>query len=442
MPMSAKLLVFSFCSSVFGGDESVSLLQMQATKKHGHAVSDAAEEDWANGFNQCRDKPLKRASSGCRAHTKLHNIPIKYPEGVDVNKLRGGAKIAMFNQLKTAAARDCSLKAKEVGSDTFDFLFSLARMKAGSTNNKIGAICRTKSCYTSNLRYKKDKKAWDVFSIYCGLSTIKKNITGPCDEETTRYLKFLPPPVHACDAPLQFGKGMKNNNLGGKGPGGGGKSMRFRSILQNKDGSPIDLVVKTMDEYLPANTTKNGRHRTWGGRVNLRSGTETRVKFQFVTSSGQTPVKVSSFMFTVFDLDQSRDCVSRTTINATGYSAYYVSDNTELKITTRAPKLYKLLDNQNKPTGKWHATPMSTQFQSTQFGNKKDNPSNPLNMDEAQAARAVTLVYQNVKSFTMGFKLTGGQNSGRNIIFGGSSSITKKVCELAHQGVEGLPAKE
>lgn len=390
-------------------------------------MSDSIEADWANGFNQCRDKPVKKALSGCRAGTKKYKIPVEYP--ADYKKLRGAPKAALFKQLKTEAVRACSLKAREDGSDTFDFLYSNMRMRGG-----YGASCTTKQCFTSNLKYKVDKKAWDVFSLYCGLSTVKKNITGPCDEETTRYLKYLPPPTHACDAPLQFGKGMKNNNLGGKGPGSGGKSMRFRSILADKDGSPIDLVVKADDAYLPASTKKgglgskkNGRHKKWGGRVNLKSGTETHLTFQFVKSSGQTPVRVSSFMFTVFDLDQSGGCISRTTINATGYSSYYVSDNTELRVTTRLPKLYKL-KSVGKSIEKWHSEPVSTQFQSTQFGNKKDNPANPLNMSESQANRAFTLVYQNVKSFRMGFKLTGGEKSGRNIIFGGSSSITDQVC--------------
>lgn len=439
MPMSAKLLVFSVCASAFGHDESVSLLQMQATKRH--AVRDDLGVGWANGFNQCREKPIKKANSGCRAHTKRYNIPVEPPQGVNVKKLRGAARTEMLKQLKIKAVRECSLKAREAGSDTFDFLYSLARMKGGHP-----ALCITKTCFTSNLKYRKDKKAWDVFSLFCGLSMVSKNITGPCGDETTHetthYLEYLRPPVHACDAPLNFGAGMKNNNLNGLGPGGGAESMRFRSILKAKDGSAIDLVVKASDSYTPANTKKNGRYKMWGGSVNLRSGTETHFVFTFVESRGQTPVRVPSFMFTVFDLDQSHQCLSRTTINATGYSSYYVSDTTELRVTTRLPRLYELKDDQNRSTGRWHSTPISTQFQSTQFGGKKDNPKDPLAMTEAQAARAVTLVYQNVKSFTMGFKLTGGETSGRNIIFGGSSSITDKVCADAHAGVAGLPDEE
>jgi len=75
---------------------------------------------------------------------------------------------------------------------------------------------------------------------------------------------------------------MKNNNLNGLGPGKGAKSMRYRKILQGEDGEPIDLVVKASDTYEPASTKKNGRYKLWGGSVNLRSGTETHFKFQFV----------------------------------------------------------------------------------------------------------------------------------------------------------------
>lgn len=429
---ATQLLMFSMCSSAFGHDESsISLLQTQATRRHSHTSLEDGDTEWAKGFNQCREKPIQKANSGCRANTKKFDIPVEAPQGVDPKKLKGRERNQMLKGLTAKAVRECSLKAKEVGADTFDFLYGLTRMRGGHH-----AVCVTKSCFGSNLRYKTDKKVWSVYSKYCGLQMIARNLTGPCGEETTHYLKYLPPPVHACDAPLNFGAGMKNNNLNGLGPGKGAKSMRYRKILTTEEGEPVDLVVKASDTYLPASTKKNGRYKMWGGSVNLKSGTETHFKFQFVKSNGQTPVRVPSFMFTMFDLDQSKGCLSRTTINATGYSSYFLSEDTELRVTTKLPKLMELKDAQNRSTGKWFSTPVSTQFQSTQLGNKADNPKDPMNLTAQQAARSVTLVYQNVKFFSLGFQVTGGEHSGRNIVFGGSSSITNGVCDEAHKKLD------
>merc|ERR1719329_657074 len=91
---------------------------------------------------------------------------------------------------------------------------------------------------------------WKVYSRFCGLQLVKHNISGKCDEGAiSSYLQYLPPPQHACATPLDFTKGMKNNNLGGKGPTkalNAAKSMRFRSVLPG-----IDLQIRANKDYLP-----------------------------------------------------------------------------------------------------------------------------------------------------------------------------------------------
>lgn len=386
MQVKTKLLFWSVWCALGDvvqeqSDDAVFLLQKHVTKLHSDDFDDT--ETQLFGFKRCYDVP-KGMHSGC--------------------KIVGGGK----NFAKTP--RQCAEKAKKIGADTFTFLGK-------------GGRCWLRKCRSTDLQLSdKPKKPWGVFSVYCGLESVHKDVKGPCGLEKTTYLKYRPPPTHACEAPLNFANGMKGNNLNGLGPGSGAKSMRFREILPG-----VDLQVKATDSYRPANTKKNGRYKKWGGSVNLLSGTNTDFSFSFLNSTGRNKVKVDSFMFTVFDLDQSKACVSRTKVEASGYSGYYLADDTELLIKTTPPQ-------ENRPA--------KTVFESTSFGNARDNPKDPLNMTVSQARRAVTFVYQNVKTFYMGFGLTGGEKSGRNIIFGGSSSITNSLCNVAEGNKRERKAKE
>merc|ERR1719420_2073023 len=125
----------------------------------------------------------------------------------------------------------------------------------------------------------------------------------------------------------------------------------------------------------------------------MLSGTETFMTFRFVESNGQKPVKIPRFMFTVFDIDHGVRCTSQMTVNATRYAAYYVDENSELLVHTDI----------GGPT--W---PASSSFKSSQRGRGSDNPKFPRQLNPTQSARSVTFEYQNVKFFTMGFKIGAG----------------------------------
>jgi len=200
---------------------------------------------------------------------------------------------------------------------------------------------------------------------------------------------------------------MKSNNLNGYGPASGAEAFRFANVLPG-----VDLVVKADDNYTPAKADKNGVYLRKYARINMLSGTESFMTFRFVESNGQNAVKVDRFLFTVFDVDHGDRCTSRMTINATRYAAYYVDPETELLVHTD-------IGGSN-----W---PASSTFTSSQRGSGKDNPKFPHKLSPTQRARSVTFEYQNVKFFTMGFKMGVGKG-GRNILFGGLSSLTEDVC--------------
>jgi len=260
------------------------------------------------------------------------------------------------------------------------------------------------------------KRPWQIFSTYCGLSRVHTEVKSDCGAGLfTNYLQFPRPAADVCDKALRF-KGMKSNNLNGFGPAQGAEAFRFSNVLPD-----IDLVVKADGGYRPANPSKNGVYLKKYGRLNMASGTETSMTFRFVESNGQKPVRVEKFLFTVYDIDHGPRCTSRMTVNASKYGAYYVDSETELLVKTDI----------GGPG--WSA---SSTFTSSQKGNGKDNPQMPRKLSPTQRARAVTFEYHNVGWWTMGFKMGDGQG-GRNIMFGGLSSLTEDACPKPAKAVAG-----
>jgi len=338
-------------------------------------------DQWAGGYKRCWGSP-KGAHSKCKV-------------------IGGGKGFA-------ASARLCAKAAQAIGADTFQFLAN-------------GAKCWLKKCNNINMKYSTDgrKRPWQIFSTYCGLQRVHSELSSDCGPGLfTNYLVFPKPPADVCQKALRF-KGMKSNNLNGFGPAQGAEAFRFANVL---DG--VDLVVKADESYRPAKAEKNGVYLRKYGRLNMKSGTETQMTFRFVESNGQRPVKIDKFMFTVFDIDHGARCTSRMTVNATKYAAYYVDKDTELIVKTDIGGI------------SW---PASSTFTSSQRGTGKDNPKFPRKLSPVQRARSVTFEYHNVKFFTMGFKLGEGKG-GRNILFGGLSSLTEDSCPFdGHPNQEALP---
>jgi hypothetical protein len=383
-------------------EDAVMLLQTRATfAKHASEKEEAADDleadteddlweeldaeqtlleeaQWAGGYKRCWGHP-KGASSACKV-------------------VGGGRNFA-------ATPRICAQEAQKIGADTFQFLAN-------------GAKCWLKKCNNINMKYTTEgrKRPWKIYSTFCGLERVHTEVQSDCGPgQFTNYLVFPKPSPDVCDRALSF-KGMKSNNLNGFGPAQGAEAFRFANVLPG-----VDLVVKADDNYRPANSQKNGVYLRKYGRLNMASGTETMMNFRFVESEGQNAVKVERFLFTVFDIDHGNRCSSRMTVNATRYAAYYVDENTELTVHTDI----------GGPT--W---PPSSTFMSSQKGTGKDNPKFPRKLNPTQRARSVTFEYQNVKFFNMGFKMGEGQG-GRNILFGGLSSLTEESCPF-----NGHPNKE
>lgn len=331
--------------------------------------SELEETEWAGGYKRCFGSP-KGAHSECKV-------------------VGGGKGFA-------ASARLCAQAARDIDADTFQFLAN-------------GAKCWLKRCSSINMKYSDEgrKRPWQIFSTFCGLTRVHTELPSQCvGPQFTNYLIFPRPTADVCEKALKF-RGMKSNNLNGLGPATGAEAFRFAEVLPG-----VDLVVKADNNYQPANSKKNGVMRRKYGRLNMMSGTSTYMTFRFVESSGQTPVKVDKFLFTIFDIDHGPRCTSRMVVNATKYASYHVSEDTELVVHT------------DIGGAGW---PASSTFSSSASGTGKDNPTNPMKLTQTQSRRSVTFQYENVKFWTMGFAMGPG-TGGRNILMGGESSLTADVC--------------
>ena len=346
-----------------------SSLDMDADSDSESDIATYDESEWAGGYKRCFGSP-RGAHSQCKV-------------------VGGGKGFA-------ASARLCAQEARKIEADTFQFLAN-------------GAKCWLKRCNSINMKYSTEGRTrpWQIFSTFCGLTRIHTEVESDCiGPQFTNYLVFPKPTADACSKDLKF-RGMKSNNMNGFGPAIGAQVFRFAQVLPG-----VDLVVKADEGYRPANAAKNGVYNRKYGRLNMMTGTSTFMTFRFVESNGQKPVKVPKFLFTVFDVDHGKRCSARMTVNATKYASYHVAEDTELIVKTDI----------GGP-----GYPASSTFSSSTAGTGKDNPRNPFKLTDQQARRAVTFQYENVKFWTMGFEIGAG-SGGRNIMFGGHSSLTADVC--------------
>lgn len=367
-------------SSLLERDEAEDYLDGESEEDDGSEEDEeqamVEADQWGGGFNRC--------PSPDGAHSKCQHVG-------------GGRNFA-------ASARLCAIAAQNFPEpvDTFQFI-------------RRGARCWLKRCGNVNIKYSTQGKArnWQIYSKFCGLQRVHTEVASTCPggpgeqgQFYTNYLVYPRPQPDVCGRALKFNH-IKANNLNGFGPAQGAETFRFGNVLTG-----VDLVVKADERYQPGNPQMNGVFRNQFGRLNMLSGTETTLTFRFVENSGQRPVKVDRFLFTVFDIDHGARCTSRMQVTATKYAAYYVDPDTELIVHTEVG------DDKNPP---------SSTFTSSQRGTGKDNPKFPRRLNPTQKARTVTFEYQNIKFFNMNFKLGAG-TGGRNILFGGLSSLTEDAC--------------
>jgi len=196
-------------------------------------------------------------------------------------------------------------------------------------------------------------------------------------------------------AHLDFTLGSIHSNLGGLGPDGGAKELRYAGVGTSSTGQKFDLVVTNLSPYQTpapqANGVKNGF-----GRISHGLGSSTDFLFSFMVPGTNTAVTLPEVHMTVFDVDGDPNGGLEST-SSKGYTGY-VTDATISMVAS------------NLPDGR-------TQFTSDGVTQNIPNPTDPNALLPEQRAASVMYFYKNVESFELSFGLAGSGNWPRNLNF-------------------------
>lgn len=199
---------------------------------------------------------------------------------------------------------------------------------------------------------------------------------------------------------------MTVNNLGGHGPGEGAQEMRFGGVA-TVDGVVVDLVVTSIGPYTAAKVKANG---VKGSLVNLnvKVGSAVDLRFKFVDPVSGKKVKLEHFYFSFFDIDQGKK--TREVLTVKGYRRYLMRNDDDEIVSG---------------SGSTSAVEVGTggNFSSKQGGVGSDNPRDPKILTTLQQRRSVTFLFRNKNSFDVRFEVVGTGNTGRNMLFGSTSSL-------------------
>merc|ERR1712107_194739 len=279
---------------------------------------------------------------------------------------------------------------------------------SNKTAKECSEICdRTKGCLS--FEYGADH-GHDETSKYkvsdCQLQTSNTGIKNCIDEHNLDLYVKDPDCTGLADfVDWQLCKVDVHSNLGNLGPHKGEHEIRFTDVINLTTGS-IDLVVTSLTNYVPKNTEKNGETDCFG-LINVKEDSSVNLSFRFVQSGTNNPVEVGESMFTVYDIDTTKDQSNIEEITFfTPVSSYWLTNTSELQ---RSGSLDGGLT-----------------FRASKKGNLGDNPADPMNLTQLQKDRAVTVESDGVDGYAIEFKVirqSGSGDYGRNFMFAGKSLL-------------------
>jgi len=206
-------------------------------------------------------------------------------------------------------------------------------------------------------------------------------------------------PFGGCANQAYFHIGHANvtqNNLDGK---TWGRSQRI--VYENAGvihGTTVDLWVDLVEGvYKPADSSRNGLYGHLGN-INMGLNDSATFSFTFVLNGTNTPVALTDFFFSFYDIDQNDGGSESLTISS-GVGTYFLSESTSLVATANDDG--------------------SVTFASSAYGNDSDNPKAAASADNDEA---VTLYFQKPLS-TFEITYTTMANGGRNFQFGSMAGI-------------------
>jgi hypothetical protein len=192
------------------------------------------------------------------------------------------------------------------------------------------------------------------------------------------------------------------NNLGGNGPDTGvPEQLRFNNVAHH-NGHQVDLVVTALNaiERFPDSYEAPYDHGYSGcygsvGYVNIKSGTQTRMRFSFKNHATGAPVTLPAFTIGVLDIGGN----GKERITVTGHTSF----------TTRIGST-NVVSLHNGTFESCHKTTTCkyppAQCPGSTCPTRYDNPRNPTNLTEVQKAAAIRF---NFDTPTSNFTMTWGK---------------------------------
>jgi len=209
---------------------------------------------------------------------------------------------------------------------------------------------------------------------------------------------------------------VASSNLGNMGPDfGAPEGIRFTNIADIGDGNFVDLEIHALSTYTPYNSSQNGLYGNFG-QVNLHAASDVSLEFVFMEPGTTNRVQVNWFYFSVFDLDEARRGRNKETIeiNNRYFVTHYLTETSEVHVFPHFAA--------NDGSG-LAANDGNMQYMSTTKGTGRDNPSDPMDLDQQQKDRSVAFLMHNVDSFVAKFSIGAPRRGGRNFNFAGAANV-------------------
>lgn len=208
---------------------------------------------------------------------------------------------------------------------------------------------------------------------------------------------------------LHFKK-VTQNDLGGAG-------IRYSDVTVlevNGEDRVVDCIVTAPNGYEGFRPERNGLGiGDKIGVINIMHSTSVDLTYSFVFQDNDEPATLGEFFFSVFDMDTGKgykrrgnrvQSVEKLTIS--GYVEYYLipmDKGGEIKVTNHGA---------------------GADFEGTTWGRARDNPNDPLVLDELQAARSVSFKFAPGRStFSLSYSLGEAVRGGRNFMFSGMTNL-------------------
>lgn len=207
---------------------------------------------------------------------------------------------------------------------------------------------------------------------------------------------------------LHFTK-VGDNNI----EGGGIRYVDVTTLEVDGVDRAIDCIV-TASGYQGFKPEKNGlAPGNKIAQINIMHSTSVDFTFSFVFQDTGAPATLGEFFWSVFDMDtgkgykrKGRPVQAVETVSVGGYLNYFLIPQDKGGQISTVPGA----------TG--------TSFAGTKWGKESDNPSDPLVLDDVQAARSVSFKFAAGRSsFTATYAVGKAVRGGRNFMFSGMTNL-------------------